>query len=194
MKIKITLFHLLSFIFICRTSPCHLLSRHSRPIIYYNNAFTTQKVILSGDIETNLGQTKKSNLWKHSRQRISFATCVSCKKPVHSRANRLMCSYCKTLTYLIRSKLHKILSSYRSASWICSKYYFKELLFASLRDINQVNEKDERSPTPQIPHNSSHSVKLKDYEKHLGLTHLNSPSMSLTFVEFHITAKSIWHK
>ena len=67
------------------------------------------------------------------------------------------------MAHLICSKLinTEILNFYTSATWTCSKRYFKELPFANLRGINQANEKDETSL--QTAHSSNHSMKLKEY-------------------------------
>ena len=80
----------------------------------------------------------------------------------------------------------KISNSHISGIWACSKCYFKDLLFANLQDINQINDRDERSPV-QILHSSIHLVKLKEYEKHLSLAHLNQHSIISTFDVVYVT-------
>ena len=77
----------------------------SRPIIHNNKTAATQRIILSGDIETNPKSTMKINHPKCSRQRISIASFGSCKKPVCSNAKKLMYTHCKNMNHLICSIL-----------------------------------------------------------------------------------------
>lgn len=67
----------------------------SRPFIYYNNTSATQRVILSGGIESNPRPTKKNNHFRHSHLHISAATCDSCEKKGRSSSKRLKLSHCK---------------------------------------------------------------------------------------------------
>ena len=64
------------------------------------------------------------------------------KKTIRTNTKRLSCIYYKNETYLLCSSLYniKITDSRAPAIWTCSKCYFRELSFISLRDIECVNE------------------------------------------------------
>ena len=79
----------------------------------------------------------------------------------------------------------KITDSSTPAIWACSKCYFRELPFVSLRDIQDVNENTDL-PSSTTYYVNVHAEKLKQHHKHLGITHLNTEFMSSTFDEFQV--------
>ena len=89
------------------------------------------------------------------------------KKTIRTNTKRLSCIYYKNKTYLLCSSLYniKITDSRAPAIWTCSKCYFRELSFISLRDIECVNE------STDLPSSATYYVntpvgKLKEYHEH----------------------------
>ena len=68
--------------------------------------------------------------------------------------------------------------------WTCSKCYFRELLFTSLRDIEDINENTDLYYQQCTMSIFTH--KNSEYHKHLSITHLNTQSMSSPFDKFQI--------
>ena len=116
--------------------------RLSRPIPYYHNSTSTRRIIR--DIELNPGpeNLKKYPKDKLQRKPSQTATCETCNKTIQTNTKRLSCIYCKNETHLLRSISYniKITDSRTPAIWMCTKCYFRELLFASLRGIEDINE------------------------------------------------------
>ena len=68
--------------------------------------------------------------------------------------------------------------------WTCSKHYFGEL-FISFRAIENVNKNIDLASSAMYYVNT-HAEKLKEFYKHLSITHLNTQSMSSTFNAFQV--------
>ena len=179
--------------------------RLSRSIPYYCNSTSAQKIIFSGDIELNPGpeNPKKYPEGKPRRKTSQAVTCETCNKVIRTNTKRMSCMYCKNETHLLYSNSHnvKITDSRTPAIWTCSKCYFRELPFAFLRDIEDVNEKTDLLSSATY-HVNIHTEKLKEYHKYLSIAHLKTQSMSSTFDEFHaminenqfdtVTLSEIW--
>ena len=67
----------------------------------------------------------------------------------------------------------------------CRKCCFRELLFASLRDIEDVNQ-NTGLPSSATYHGNIDVEKFKEYHKHLSIAHLNTRSVSSNFDIFQV--------
>ena len=103
------------------------------------------------------------------------ATCETCNKTIRTNTKRLSCIYCNNKTHLLCSSSYniKITNSRTVAIWTCSKSCFRELPFASLRDIEDVN-KNTDLPISATFYINIYVERLKEYLKHLSTARLNT--------------------
>ena len=145
--------------------------------------FFTQAILFR--IELNL---EPENLKKYPKRKQSqTATCETCHKTIRTNTKRLSCIYCKNEIHLLRSSSYniKITDSKTPATSKCSQCYFRELSFASLRYIEDVNENTDL-PSSATCYVNIRVEKLKGYHEHLSIAYLNPQSMSSTFDKFQV--------
>jgi len=167
------------------------IRRHKRPTPYYSNSSSSQRLILSGDIEQNPGPiTSNNNLItnkskKKSLQKTSAPVCETCSKTIRCNSKTTMCIHCKNLTHLscTQSKTIRILNSRIPCEWTCNNCLFKELPFHNIPTI--MNE--ERTEIDD--YSNIHIEKIREHSKYLSIAHLNTQSMSSTFDEFQVMLK-----
>ena len=151
--------------------------RSSRSIPYYHNSTSALRIILSGDIELNPGleNPKKYPIGKPQRKPSQAATCETCNKTIRTNTKRLSCICCNNKTHLLCSSSYniKITNSRTSAIWMCSKSCFRELPFASPRDIEDAN-KNTDLPISATFYINIYVERLKEYLKHLSTARLNT--------------------
>ena len=159
----------------------------SRTFPYYHNSTSAQRIMLSGDIELNPGHENSKKYCKYRSQRkpSQALICKTCNKTVRTNTKRLSSIYCKNEADLLCSNSYniKIMDSKTPAILTCSKCYFRELPFSSLRGIEDLHENTDL-PSSATHYVNVHTDKFKEYHQHLCIAHLNPQSMSSTFDEF----------
>lgn len=102
-----------------------------RPVAYYSNSVSTQRLILSGDVAVNPGPSQeiKSKPNKPGKP----PKCPECTKNVQSNHKRFLCTVCFDLfhakcTHLSANSLKRVRADVHQ-EWICAKCHLSVLPF-----------------------------------------------------------------
>ena len=168
-----------------KLSPHINVRRSSKPEPYYHNSSLTMWLLLSGDIESNLGSVNPTESNRNRKQNKSFPSVYQeCNKTVKANSKCLLCIHCNNLVHLkcIGTNSTKRLKSYDPERWICCRCYLKELPFFNTQNLS----KETISITDQTIQNNVHSEALETNRNHFNISHLNTQSMGSTFDEFQV--------
>ena len=78
-----------------------------------------------------------------------------------------------------------MMGSRTPVTWTWTKSYFRDTSFAFLRDIEDINV-NTNLPSSATHYVNIHAEKLKEFNEHLSIAHLNSQPMSSIFDEFQV--------
>ena len=123
-----------------KSSPHINVRRSSEPEPYYHNSSVTMWLLLSGDIESNLGPVNPTESNRNRKQNKSFpSVCQECNKTVKANSKCLLCIHCNNLVHLkcIGTNSTKRLKSYDPQRWICCRFYLKELPFFNTQNLSE---------------------------------------------------------
>ena len=84
-----------------KSSPHINVRRSSKPVPYYHNSSATMRLLLSGNIESNLGPVNSTESNRNRKQNKSFPSfCQECNKTVKANSKRLLCIHYNNLVRL----------------------------------------------------------------------------------------------
>ena len=137
----------------------------SSPITYYVNHCCRYQLMLAGGIEQNPGP--------------AATQCSTCNKTVRVNSKRVECITCKGLQHLkcIKSSAIRVQSAQVPATWTCHQCMLAVLPFFQVRDIDEID-------IAQNQYQPESVALLDSHRKHFSLAHLNTQSMTPSFIEF----------
>ena len=141
--------------------------RYTAPISLYNNHHITFRLLLSGDVELNPGPNQRN-------------VCNICEKTIRKNSSRFDCAVCKDSTHVKCTKIntpHRLL--HKINQWTCYRCFSTELPFHNERSLYI----DRDAETHDELNVETDNI-LNQHRQHLSIAHLNTQSISSTFVQF----------
>ena len=99
------------------------VKRYRAPVLHYANSVKSFNVILSSDIEKNLGPGSHP------------VKCDTCEKTIHSNSKKTYCTVCRNVTHLKRITSNKKISCNLTQDWMCSTCIQSTLPFSKVREL-----------------------------------------------------------
>ena len=134
------------------------VKRTKSSVQYYSNYIATYGIILSGDIETNLGPG------------LSKPKCQVCDKTFRCNQKRLVCEHYLEMCHAICSN-HQLNqnASKKAYEWTCPNCIHTALLFYNRRDLDFNSTVTD--VTTIMHANNCHIKALKNYQKYTSIAH-----------------------
>ena len=173
------------------------LKRQKKPVPYYSNTSTTQRLVLSGDIEENPGpiQDRKTVETTAVQRTKTKAKCPNCTKTIQSNHKRFLCTVCLDLYHakcinLKGNDLRNIRAD-KPQDWLCTKCQITTLPFFNCQQEEFLNAITDNNIVNNLLEDSTdeHLEALTSKSKQFKLMHLNTQSMVSTFDELLVTIR-----
>ena len=152
----------------------------SAPITYYSSHDASYKLLISGEIELNLGPNNGNRIGNQGDANVRAPKCNTYYKTVRTKSKQLMCEHCKLLVHLNSADVNLKIENLKIARlWSCHSCALRELPLYH-QDVLPMN-KEEVAVDNYI---NTHVTKLQELKTHISICHLNTQSMTSTFDEF----------
>ena len=99
----------------------------SAPITYYSNHDARYTLLISGDIELNLGPSSGNRIGNQGDTNVRAHKCNICYKNVRKNSKQLMCEHCKLLVHLDCANVNLKIENSQARLWSCHAYTLREV-------------------------------------------------------------------